>query len=1100
MKKNFLLSWCFALALICFPLVALGQETPSTFGNLPTKPNTAKMIKVADVGFEKTAIVSQDNNVFKISFELLNKDDAQADIRYSARLVETSSRGDVINEYVYPEILSLKNGERITREITYTAPKYLEGKYNLYLYSENSAGLALAFRNLGEVYLAGDKNYVELRACLLTVEGEASNKVYEPMAGTDISPEENILVHCQLVNHFTQDITVTPSFQTTLRSVFGSAVETNQIDQATIDLKASGTKPVTLKMPKALVPQAYEVKLTLLSNDKDVSDNVSIHYVIKGESATIQNVSLDKNSYLNKETAMITLLWSGSADSFPGSRLKATTSSNLFFDIDVRDKNGNECISPIVNEALDKTKMSTRLNQEITSDCQEAQVSATLKDENGKVLDQKTFKFDSPESKPEANMQKNVFGIRGNVLVYLIFIVVTIVSLALIIWNSKKRNISILIFFLFSGFLFLGFASKSQAATYCNEMYGTGGSGEGTCVTVDIKDDYLPNEKLSTDILFKLITCSNSIWKGDIYAALDDWTAWSPSLYHFENENNDTYGDAWCDETLGTELSDDEWLATYCQLEETAKNISSRKVATFSTNVQSSEGSHQVAFQLNLIANVYNEDGTPRYDVDASYMVVEDYKIVTPPAMPIPACPFTATTGSPVFSINTAGMLESDPTSIHLNAVTPTYTKSCISVPAGKYTIQTSAWDGAVGRELLPAQANEQFYVDIKKGTTVLKKVGPTTDIKDGVTQDMQNNGFGTITLAQKADNFKLYHIFYPGNTSNNSVIPICVKFNNEDSFAPACPFSDPLGDSPVVDFNSGLPNDGTAYGLWRGTTNPLEKTVSIPAGTYTVKTLAWDGHPGREYDTPQLAEEFKIDIKNGSNILKTVGPTTDLEDNVAESSKTDTFGPITIGYADNLSLYHLDYPKDLGGGSVIPVCMQFVKDTGLPTVPIITGPTDGITATPYDFTAYSTDPNGKMLKYGFDWDEDGTVDYWTPLAVSGANQTTSHTWPTVGSKEFQVLAQNSDGGTSAWAKHNINIQSCTPVYGSPECLWTPILGVSCTEDDCGKSIIIKTARCVENSTNACTSSNEVDMSLCPSTCVDISVKCAQCAWKEAMP
>jgi hypothetical protein len=135
-------------------------------------------------------------------------------------------------------------------------------------------------------------------------------------------------------------------------------------------------------------------------------------------------------------------------------------------------------------------------------------------------------------------------------------------------------------------------------------------------------------------------------------------------------------------------------------------------------------------------------------------------------------------------------------------------------------------------------------------------------------------------------------------------------------NFVMGCPFKDEPG-SPVFNINGGADMKDAAatppsvWGLWNGKTKPIIKdSISIPAGTYTVKTASWDGHVGRETDT-QPNEQFKIDIRKGTKLVttKAVGPTTDLLDGVSHDSKENTFYSVVLTEdADNLKFYHALY------------------------------------------------------------------------------------------------------------------------------------------------------------------------------------------------
>jgi hypothetical protein len=66
-----------------------------------------------------------------------------------------------------------------------------------------------------------------------------------------------------------------------------------------------------------------------------------------------------------------------------------------------------------------------------------------------------------------------------------------------------------------------------------------------------------------------------------------------------------------------------------------------------------------------------------------------------------------------------------------------------------------------------------------------------------------------------------------------------------------------------------------------------------------------------------------------------------------------------------------------------------------------------------------STDPEGDQLRYGVDWDANGTIDQYvsvTGYVPSGTTQTASRTYSLAGAKTVNVLAQDTNGLISGWA------------------------------------------------------------------------------------
>ena len=115
-----------------------------------------------------------------------------------------------------------------------------------------------------------------------------------------------------------------------------------------------------------------------------------------------------------------------------------------------------------------------------------------------------------------------------------------------------------------------------------------------------------------------------------------------------------------------------------------------------------------------------------------------------------------------------------------------------------------------------------------------------------------------------------------------------------------------------------------------------------------------------------------------------------------------------------------------------IPITFNFSATVATPpTPPAINGPTSGddCSASSYTYTFTGSDPSGKTIRYGVDWDDDGTVDEWIPATGyvnSGTLQSTSHSWNTPGTYKFQALTQNVDGSTSGWTTYTVTISPCS--------------------------------------------------------------------------
>ncbi len=109
------------------------------------------------------------------------------------------------------------------------------------------------------------------------------------------------------------------------------------------------------------------------------------------------------------------------------------------------------------------------------------------------------------------------------------------------------------------------------------------------------------------------------------------------------------------------------------------------------------------------------------------------------------------------------------------------------------------------------------------------------------------------------------------------------------------------------------------------------------------------------------------------------------------------------------------------------------------PNTPDVSGSSTGYASTNYTYTFVATDPSNWSIRYGVDWDMDGSVATtdWFPsppqppvtYISSGVTQSTSHSWSTAGVKTFQVLAQNIQGVNSSWRSYTVTLSN-SPVTG----------------------------------------------------------------------
>jgi hypothetical protein len=89
------------------------------------------------------------------------------------------------------------------------------------------------------------------------------------------------------------------------------------------------------------------------------------------------------------------------------------------------------------------------------------------------------------------------------------------------------------------------------------------------------------------------------------------------------------------------------------------------------------------------------------------------------------------------------------------------------------------------------------------------------------------------------------------------------------------------------------------------------------------------------------------------------------------------------------------------------------------PATPTLTSGGACVVGTPHAINFVSTDPDGDNIRYGIDWDANGSIDQWVPpsgYVSSGTTQTASRTYAIAGEKTVKVLAQDEGGLSSSWA------------------------------------------------------------------------------------
>lgn len=367
------------------PFLVSAQEAASP------KPATV----VANINLSNVTIIEQNPKEIHIGFDIVNNGDTtQSDIRYGVELIKKSSTGQSIADtFTAAEFVTVKAKATLHREFVYPTPSTLSGTYELWVISRTTSGMMLGLGSPGSVVLTGTVEHIAIapESCYATVGTES--KQYSLLQGVDVKSEEMLVLTCVAQNNFSRPISTMPTFETYERSTYGNAVPMNYPAQEDITFNPNETKAISFTIPKPEKAQAYDVTVFLMEKGRDipVSGSITMHYVVAGASATIQNASLDKTAYKKGETITATLRWSPSADRFPSARLsKSGTPVSPTVQLSIVSEKGVACVAPVTRKTSSEETLITVTSRSLI-DCPNPVTAITLTDDNGKVFDARTF-------------------------------------------------------------------------------------------------------------------------------------------------------------------------------------------------------------------------------------------------------------------------------------------------------------------------------------------------------------------------------------------------------------------------------------------------------------------------------------------------------------------------------------------------------------------------------------------------------------------------------------------------------------------------------------------------------------------------------------
>lgn len=452
----------------------------SNFNNVKAATGTL----VATVNILDAEITSQDGGTINGVFTLSNREGVQSGVRYGVQLVSRSSKGDfVVDEKIFDERLQLPENVSLRKSFSYTTPNTLNGKYTLLLVSRNSSNFPFATKVLGEVTLKSSVSGILIspESCVASFDGSTNKTPITPTSALVLNSASQVVnISCTATNLSSSPVTASLNVNTKLQSAFGENVDTPLANPVSFSFKASEKKTISFVLPVAKSPQKYFADISLVSGNNSLG-SFSFAYLVPGSSATISNISLDKDFYKRGETAALSMVWYSGT---PRLSVEAT----------LKNGSGFDCAKDIKNEIAPST---IELLFPVTSTCRDPHVLVSLKDASGNVLDSKDFSVTTTST----NEGKN------NTPFILVVVLAALIIVGIYVKKHKSHSddlpntsnpvnpmMAMLPIIFVAGLLSLVPFSSAYADTYWST--GPGGSQCISTIVDVVPRNYFPNEDI----------------------------------------------------------------------------------------------------------------------------------------------------------------------------------------------------------------------------------------------------------------------------------------------------------------------------------------------------------------------------------------------------------------------------------------------------------------------------------------------------------------------------------------------------------------------------------------------------------------------------
>lgn len=479
----------------------------------------------------------------------------ETDLQYGLEILKTDEDGAqaLVDVLVQNDTRTVAPGAPLEVKMNYSTAHLAAGTYQVWAQARTPGGLMVGIALVGEVTTAGtDALEIATESCLLSIPGV--EKQYYLSDGVDVAPAEELTLTCVVKNHGAIERQIVPEFVTYERTVYGEVVGIEYPTVSELTLAPGEEKEVALVLPKAAKPQAYDLVVSYADvASQIVSNKAVVHYVLQGQSATLQAINFDKNAYAAGETMTLSILWSESADTFPDSRSGGTKKTEIYyFDTVVTSADGQVCTN---DRRLVEADDLIEMQLVSTVACTNPTASVSLQTSTGAVLDTQSVTIVPEEVAPSVVPEDDSFPLKPTKQMFAIIGLFAVIGVVLVMWQARKNHIvadgfKLLVGAVITGAGLFGGAVSAEAVTWTlrstYEDCGHWDTTDGSCVTRSAvlvtatvntnKTTYAPGETIYLSGQTQNHACSN------LYYGISARLAGNAELTFFEGRASGVRG------------------------------------------------------------------------------------------------------------------------------------------------------------------------------------------------------------------------------------------------------------------------------------------------------------------------------------------------------------------------------------------------------------------------------------------------------------------------------------------------------------------------------------------------------------------------------